>query len=82
MGHVAAALRHLGATSAVTASLAIGAGDLPQSRSDQILRDAIHTLSRTELSLGTGDHAAEHHRSARMSVAEAIRELHIALRIR
>jgi len=82
MEHVGAALRHLGATSPVIASLAIGAGDLPQGRSDQTLRDAIHTLSRTELSLGTGAHAAEHHHSARMSVGDAIRELHVALGIR
>ncbi|MFI5454875.1 MAG: hypothetical protein ACHRXM_05430 [Isosphaerales bacterium] len=82
MEHIGAALSHLGATSPVIPSLAIGAGNLPQSQSDQLLRDAIHTLSRTELSVGAGAHAAPYHHSARVAVAEAIRELHIALRIR
>ncbi|MGO9923204.1 MAG: hypothetical protein ACLQIB_51965 [Isosphaeraceae bacterium] len=84
MEHIAAALRHLGATSpgAVSLSLAVGAGNLPQRRSDEILREAIHTLSRTELMVGTGAHNAAHHQSARSSVAAAIRELNIALSIR
>jgi len=82
MEHITAALRHLGATSPVVASLAIGAGNLPQSESDHILRHAIHTLSRTELMMGTGAHAAAHHHAARIAVTEAIRELEIALTIR
>ncbi len=66
MEHIATALRHLGATSPVFASLtlATGVGNLPQWRSDEILREAIHTLSRTELMMGTGAHAAAHHQSA------------------
>jgi hypothetical protein len=82
MEHIAAAVRHLGAASPVVASLAIGAGNLPQSESDQVLRHAIHTLSRTALMMGTVAHAAAHHHTARISVAEAIRELEIALTIR
>jgi hypothetical protein len=84
MEHIAAALRHLGATSTVSASLALatGAGNLPQRRSDEILREAIHTLSRTELMMGAGGQAAMHHQSARSSVGAAIRELNIALNIR
>ncbi len=82
MENIATALRHLGASSPVIGSPAVGAGNLPQAESDQILRNAIHTLSRTELMLGTGANAAAHRHSAHTSVAEAIRELHIALKNR
>lgn len=82
MEHIAAAIRHLGATSPVVASLAIGAGNLPQAESDQVLRHDIHTLRRTELMMGTGTVVAAHHHAARVSVTEAIRELEIALTIR
>jgi len=55
---------------------------LPQRQSDQILRMAIHTLSRTELMLEKDTRTASHHHNARTSVAAAIRELNIALNIR
>jgi hypothetical protein len=81
MEHVAAAIRHLHPSAALNTSFASGAGNLPQSRSDQILRDALVHLDTTEASLGTGTDPRAHHRSARTSVAAAIRELHTALRI-
>ena len=81
MEHIAAAVHHLGSSSPLGLG-AEGSGNPPQAQSDRILRDAIHTLSTTETSLGTGTNAAAHHHTAHTSVAEAIRELHAALSIR
>ena len=53
MEHVSAALLHLGAVSPSVPALTISAINLPQAQSDQVFRDAIHTLSRTELMLDT-----------------------------
>jgi hypothetical protein len=82
MEHVAAALRELDAAAPGVPALTISATSLPQAQSDQILRDAIHTLGRAELMLGERARALAHHHGARLSVAEAIRELHRALEIR
>jgi len=82
MDHVASALRHLGWSSPVSGMFAASSGNLPQGKSDQILRDAIVQLNITEKNLGTGTTGAEHHRNAHVAVAEAIRELHVALNIR
>jgi len=82
MRHIENALHHLGGMSALNTNVLEGSGNLPQAQSDQILRDSIVHLNMTEKSLGTVRNAAEHHRSARTSVAEAIHELHTALKIR
>lgn len=82
MEHISAAVRHLGAVSPGVPGLTISAANLPQAQSDRVLHDAIHTLSRTELMLDTSAQAPARHHGARLSVAEAIRQLHTALEIR
>jgi hypothetical protein len=83
MNHVASALEHLGSP-AFHGELGqnFGLGNLPQSKSDEILRNALVHLKTVEHDLSTGTNHAEHHGSARAKVAEAIGELHIALNIR
>jgi hypothetical protein len=83
MNHVASALEHLGSP-AFHGELGqnFGLGNLPQSKSDEILRTALVHLKTVEHDLWTGTNHAEHHGSARAKVAEAIGELHIALNIR
>jgi hypothetical protein len=82
LGHVAAAIRHLHPSSSLNTNYAPGLGNLPQARSDEILREAMRQLGNAETSLGTGTESAAHHRGARASVAEAIHELHKALEVR
>ena len=83
MNHVASALEHLGSP-AFNAEFgqSFGLGNLPQSKSDEILRNALVHLKTVENELTRGTNHAEHHGSARAKVAEAIGELHIALNIR
>jgi hypothetical protein len=80
MHHLTAALRHLGATSLLDSNVGLGLEDRPQAQSDRILHEAIIHLDTVEASLRSK--GAAHHTQARTSVAEAIRELHIALNIR
>jgi hypothetical protein len=80
--HVVGALRHLGATSLPRATLAPALGRLPQAQSDSLLRDALFRLNTVEGHLMTRTNPAAHHRSARASVAAAIRDLDLALSIR
>jgi hypothetical protein len=90
MDHVANAIRELGSTSGINigSMLAtngvegLGAGQLSQSQSDRILKDAIWQLNTTQGKLATGTAAPAHHRSAHVSIAEAVRELKVALEIR
>ncbi len=80
MEHITAALRHLGAPPLLDSIPLVSGGNRPQWESDQILRDAIRSLNRVEGMLGTGAGNATHDHSARASVAEAVSELHLALR--
>jgi hypothetical protein len=83
MGHIASALEHLGSP-AFHAEFGqnFGLGNLPQSKSDEILHNALVHLKTVESELTKGTNHAAHHGSARAKVAEAIGELHIALNIR
>ncbi len=82
MEHISAALGHLHPTAQLSSMFTPGSGSLPQSQSDQILRDSIVKLRIAENSLSSGTNRAAHHQNAHTSVAEAIRELNIALNIR
>ena len=82
MGHIASALQDLGSNSIGISNSLAGPGNLSQSRSDEILRDAMIHLRSTEASLGSGTNRADHHRRAHVAVGQAIRELEVALRIR
>ncbi len=82
MEHISAALRHLGAASNFNPHVGASAGTMTQAQSDEALSQAIRHLHHVENSLGNGTNTYEHHRFARTSVAEAIRELHTALNIR
>jgi hypothetical protein len=83
MDHVASALEHLGSP-AFNSDFGHGysAGNLPQAKSDEILRNALIHLKTAESELATGANRAAHHGNARAKVAEAIGELHIALNVR
>jgi hypothetical protein len=87
-GHRVEAMRHVGhALNQLTGSyffndhIGSGAGNLPQAESDRLLREAEGHLRFVENTLRTRTNSLEHHHNARTSVAEAIRELRIALRI-
>jgi hypothetical protein len=80
MEHVAAAAHQLGSSSPLITNGA-SAGNLAQPLSDEILRNALHSLKTIEGSLGSGMSTAAHHHSAHASISEAIRELHLALNI-
>jgi hypothetical protein len=82
MEHIAGALRDLGSSTPVGSVSLASAGNLAQSRSDEILRNALFQLRNTETSLGTGNDRAERHHRARSAVAHAISELETALRVR
>jgi hypothetical protein len=82
MQHIATAIGHLRGTALSGLSPDIGAGNGSQSRSDQILRDAVGTLNEVALTLGRGTNATEHHVIARAAVGEAIEELRLALEVR
>ena len=82
MNHIASALTDLGSTSVGNSSVSANAGNLPQSRSDEILRDAMFQLRTAETSLGTGTDRGERHHRARSAVAHAVHELVTALEIR
>jgi len=81
MRHVARALEHLTGSSAFNNSGVSRAGNLPQAESDRLLREAENHLNHVENTLRTRTNSLEHHHNARASVAEAIHELRIALRI-
>jgi len=81
MRHVARALEHLTGSSAFNNSGISRAGNLPQAESDRLLREAEGHLRLIENTLSTRTNSLEHHHNARASVAEAIRELRIALKI-
>ena len=84
MQHIAGALQDLGSTSVTRTTPIFNSGNLPQSRSDEILRDAMIHLRNTESSLGngTGTERTDRHHRARSAVTHAIGELETALRIR
>ena len=66
MEHIAGALRDLGSSTPVGSVSLSSAGNLSQSRSDEILRTALFQLKNTETSLGTGtDRSERHHRAHR-----------------
>jgi hypothetical protein len=79
MHSVGQAVHHLGSSAPMGGS---GPGNLPQSQSDGILRDALHNLRNVHGQLGGSGTNAPHHAQARASVSQAIHHLEIALRIR
>lgn len=82
MHSVSQAIQHLGGSTPAGAFGASSLGNLPQAQSDGILRDALHKLRNVESQLGGSAGGAPHHVQARGSVAEAIRHLEVALRVR
>ena len=82
MRHVARALDQLTGSYLFNENMGAGNGNLPQVESDRLLREAEGHLNTIENTLRTRTNGLEHHQSARTSVAEAIRELRIALTIR
>ncbi len=64
MEHIGAAVHRLGSESVLNANLIEGMGNLPQARSDEILRNAIAQLRIAERNLGSGTESLEHHRGA------------------
>jgi hypothetical protein len=82
MEHISGALRDLGSSTPLGNVSLVSEGNVPQSRSDEILRNALFQLKNTETSLGTGADRTERHHRARSAVAHAITELETALRIR
>jgi hypothetical protein len=81
MRHVDRALEHLTGSAPFNGSVVSGAGNLAQAESDRLLREAENHLRMVENTLGTRTNGLEHHHNARASLNEAIRQLHIALRI-
>ena len=83
MGHIHNALRHLGSSGLSPGDSDHGAGHMPQSESDAILKAASASLGRvaTQLSSASASAGAEHHSRALREVHEAIRRLHTALQI-
>jgi hypothetical protein len=83
MNHISSALEHLGSPAFNSDSAQhFGLGNLPQSKSDEILRDALIHLKTAESELTSGTNHPAYHGNARSKVAEAIGELHVALNIR
>jgi hypothetical protein len=80
MDSLSQALHHLG-TSA-PASLGSVGGNMVQTQSDGVLREAIGHLRNVETRLGGMTTNAPHHAQARASVSQAIHHLELALRIR
>jgi hypothetical protein len=76
------ALHHLGSAAPPGLGGTLSLGNLPQQQSDGILRDAIVKLKSVESQLGGSANRFSHHAEARASVAHAIRQLDVALRIR
>jgi hypothetical protein len=76
------ALHHLGSAAPPGVGAASSLGNLPQSQSDGILRDSIVKLRSVEGQLGGSAGRFSHHAEARASVAHAIHQLEVALRIR
>ena len=79
MDHIAGALRDLGSSAPPGSLSLVSAGAMPQSQSDQVLRNAVVPLRLAETSLSGN---TERHHRARIAVSQAIRELETALRIR
>jgi hypothetical protein len=77
VGH---AIHQLGSSAPM--AIGSGLGNLSQGQSDGILRDALHNLRAVHSQLGGTTGSAPHHAAARVSVAEAIQHLEVALRIR
>jgi hypothetical protein len=82
MRHVARSLDHLTGSFLFNEHAVSGAGNLAQAESDRLVREAEGHLTFIENTLRARTNSLEHHQSARTSVAEAIRELRIALTIR
>ena len=82
MRHVAHALDHLTGSFLFDEHAVSGFGNLAQAESDRLVREAEGHLNFIENTLRARTNSLEHHQSARTSVAEAIRELRIALTIR
>jgi hypothetical protein len=82
MRHIASAVQDLGSTTPLGSISLASTGNLAQTQSDRILRDALVHLKSTETSLGSGTDRAERHHRARTAVAHAIRELETALQVR
>ena len=80
MGHIHNALRHLGSSVLSPGDSDFGAGHMPQSESDAILKGASAGLDRVAAQLSSHP-AAEHHTRALREVHDAIRRLHTALQI-
>jgi hypothetical protein len=82
MEHMSKALHQLGEGVNFNPNVGLDSGTLNQEQSDEVLRQAIHHLRFVEGSIGHGTEIPEHVRGARISVGEAIRELHLALNVR
>jgi hypothetical protein len=80
MRYIAHALHHLG--SSPSATLGGGFGNLPQARSDAILREAALKLKNVDGQLASRSTHDVRHQEARAEVERAIHHLHIALEIR
>jgi hypothetical protein len=81
MDHVHAAVAQLGSSLGFGMS-GFSSGNRSQQQSDELLRESLHHLRSAEGSLGIGTNRMAHHHRARVSVAEAIREVESALRVR
>jgi hypothetical protein len=82
MRHVAHALDHMTGSFLFDEHAVSGFGNVAQAESDRLVREAEGHLNIIENTLRARTNSLEHHQSARTSVAEAIRELRIALTIR
>jgi hypothetical protein len=83
MEHIHAAVALLGSSLGIAmGGFGSGSGNLPQQRSDEMLREALHHLNMVEGSLASGANRVARHHRARASVAEAIREVRTALEVR
>jgi hypothetical protein len=80
MNHVSTALHRLGASAPMGTGM--GLNTMPQSQSDQKLRDSLTQLGIAHRDLSTRTNIMDHHRSAIVSVDAAMRELRVALNIR
>ena len=82
MHSLAQALHHLGSSPPSGMGTASSLGNLPQARSDGILRDALVKLRNVESQFGGTASNAPHHVQARSELTQAIHHLDIALTIR
>jgi len=80
MHHIENAMRELGSPAEATME-ALVASSLGQARSDHALHVARHSSHLAETSLHTRAHRFEHHHRAEVSIAEAIREIDLGLKL-